>query len=241
MSSYQNHPQFTNPWVPSSSSSSAPQSSSQALFVGGHDGSTLPHLNLSGLKHPQQHSVNTRPASTTSAAGAAASMAASYGSIPVTGPSAGNGATTTQQQLTSMPDVVYGQPNLLSAPQDLLSLGANRMAAGHHPASTAAGYDAATAYATAPAASPVNATYAASPVNATGYDQLGYVPAPIAPIRPAFVLHPEQDNNRRYSQQSVASSVASSLSSANSSSGSSLAAQHSPHLHARILSATLPH
>jgi len=80
MSSYSSHPQFSNPWVPSSSAGGhGPQGGSQSLYVSNPDSAGLPHLNLSALpKHPQHHGSRTN---------SNASMA-SYGSIPVTAPSA---------------------------------------------------------------------------------------------------------------------------------------------------------
>lgn len=173
MSSYSNQPHFTNPWVPSSSSAgAAPQPGSHALFVSNHEAPAngLPHLNLSGLsKHPQHG-----PRGTTTSSSA---PMPSYGSVPVTAASAGS---------TLLADA-YGRENLLSVPQDLLSI--NRL---QHPTSTAAYGD--TSYTTA---SPVSATYAPSP---TPYDQLGYAQAP---VRSTFVLGPEADHSRRYSQPLV--------------------------------------
>ncbi|KAH8893794.1 hypothetical protein GQ53DRAFT_97786 [Thozetella sp. PMI_491] len=168
--SYSNQPHFTNPW----GSSSAGQNGSHGMYVGQQSNTVLPHLNLNGLSKPPPPAPRTTPSS---------SMA-SYGSIPVTAASAGS----------SLMADAFGQRDLLTMPQDLLSL--NRL---QHPAST--GYDTA-AYTTAASASPVNATYATSP---TPY-QLGYAPAP---MRSAFAM-PEPDPSRRYSQQSV-SSVTSSL------------------------------
>ncbi len=123
------------------------------MYVGAQSNNVLPHLNLNGLAKPHQQPPppRTNPSSS-------ASMA-SYGSIPVTAASAGS----------SLLADGYGQRDLLTMPQDLLSL--NRLQ--HHPTSSAA-YDT-TAYTTAASASPVNATYAASP---TPY-QLGYAPAPM--------------------------------------------------------------
>ncbi|OIW35607.1 hypothetical protein CONLIGDRAFT_639870 [Coniochaeta ligniaria NRRL 30616] len=170
MSSYSNQPHFTNPWVSSSSAAGpAPQTGGHGLFVSNHDTPAhgLPHLNLSGLsKHPQHGPRGTSTSST-------ASMP-SYGSVPVTAASAGS----------TLMAGAYGQENLLSVPQDLLSI--NRL---QHPTSSAAYGD--TSYTTA---SPVSATYAPSP---TPYDQLGYAPAP---VRSTFTLGPEADHGRRYSQ-----------------------------------------
>ncbi len=169
--SYSNQPHFTTPW----SSSSAGQGGSHGMYVGNQNNNVLPHLNLNGLAKPPPPAPRTTPSSTM----------ASYGSVPVTAASAGS----------SLAVDAFGQRDLLTMPQDLLSL--NRLQ--HHP--TSSGYDTA-AYTTAASASPVNATYATSP---TPY-QLGYAPAP---IRGAFAM-PEPDHSRRYSQQSV-SSVTSSL------------------------------
>ncbi|KAK3393180.1 hypothetical protein B0H63DRAFT_12547 [Podospora didyma] len=153
MSSYSSHPQFTNPWVPSSTATgSVPQNGSQSIYGGSQEGAgagVLPHLNLSNLpKHPQQHS---------SRASSSASSMSSFSSLPVTSASAGS---------PPMADV-YRQQDLLPMSQDLLSL--NRM---QHP-TTSAGYSP-SSYTTA--ASPVSATYAPSPA---GYD-LGYAPAPMS-------------------------------------------------------------
>lgn len=82
----------------------------------------------------------------------------------------------------------YGQENLLSVPQDLLSI--NRL---QHPTSTAA-YGDTTSYTTA---SPVSATYAPS---TAPYDQMGYAQAP---VRSTFALGPEADHSRRYSHSLV--------------------------------------
>lgn len=178
MSSYSNHPQFTNPWAPSSQGGAASQGGSQGMYVGGHDGNptpgVLPHLNLNGLaKHPQPGSR----ASTSSSA-----SLASYGSMPVTSASAGS---------PLMADI-YGQQNLPSIPQDPSSL--NRLQHQHqHPTSSAAYGD--PAYTTS--ASPVNAPYVASP---TPYDHLGYAPAP---LRGAFALAPDAEHARRFSHKSV--------------------------------------
>lgn len=86
MSPYQNQPpHFTNPWASSTSGSAAPHPNAThgGLFIETGTNGGLPHLNLSGLskhpqhqhQHPQQHAP--RGPSTTS-----------YGSIPVTAPSA---------------------------------------------------------------------------------------------------------------------------------------------------------
>lgn len=85
----------------------------------------------------------------------------------------------------------YGQENLLSASQDLLSI--NRL---QHPTTSAAYGD--TSYTTA---SPVSATYAPS---STPYDQMGYA---AAPVRSTYALGPEADPSRRYSQSSVLASA----------------------------------
>lgn len=166
MSSYSSQPHFTNPWV----SSSAPQAS-HGLYVGSQGGLTSNPLSL------DRHSTQQQPPSRASTS-SNASMA-SYGSIPVTAASAGS-------PLSMVDPAFVGQQDLLSMPQDLLSL--NRM---QHQTSSAAYGDA--SYTTA--ASPVHATYAASP---TPYDGLGYAPAP---MRQTFALAPEADpHTRRYSQ-----------------------------------------
>ena len=171
MSSYSSQPHFTNPWV----SSSAPQAS-HGLYVGSQGGLTSNPLSL------DRHSTQQQPPSRASTS-SNASMA-SYGSIPVTAASAGS-------PLSMVDPAFVGQQDLLSMPQDLLSL--NRM---QHQTSSAAYGDA--SYTTA--ASPVHATYAASP---TPYDGLGYAPAP---MRQTFALAPEADpHTRRYSQPSVPS------------------------------------
>lgn len=174
MSSYSNHPQFTNPWASSSQAGAPPQNGGQGLYVASHNTNPpppagLPHLNLNGLaKHPHHPS---RAASNASLA--------PYGSMPVTTAPAGS---------PHMADI-YGQHNLPSMNQDPSSM--NRLQ--QHPTSSAAYGD--PSYTTA--ASPVNAPYAASP---TPYDHLGYAPAP---IRGAFALAPDPEQTRRYSQQSV--------------------------------------
>ncbi|KAK4189010.1 C2H2 zinc finger protein encoded by the fle1 protein [Podospora australis] len=151
MSSYSNHPHFTNPFATSSSTAAGqgPHGGSQSLYVSSHEGAGLPHLNLNSLPKHQQQSNRT---------GGNVSMAGHYGSLPVSAGSAGS---------APMADALSRQHDLLPMPQDLLSL--NRL---QHPATTAP-YDT-SAYTTA--ASPVNATYGTSP---TPYDQLGYAPAPL--------------------------------------------------------------
>ncbi|KAB5581097.1 hypothetical protein GE09DRAFT_950083 [Coniochaeta sp. 2T2.1] len=183
MSSYSTQPQFTNPWGPASSSEGeAPRNGSHALFVGNHDttqGQSLPHLNLSGLAKHSQQSLQQHPQHGPRGTSASStSSLSSYGSVPGTAPSAGSTLMASG----------YGQGNLLSAPQDLLSI--NRL---QHPVSTAA-YGDATTYATA---SPVSATYAPSP---TTYTQMGYAPAP---IRSTYALGPDADPSRRYSQSGM--------------------------------------
>jgi len=178
MSSYAatSQPQFSNPWVASSPATS--QAGSHGMFVGAHGGLNPNPLSLDTLKHPQQppqQRAGTGP-------GGGVSMAP-YGSIPVTAPSAGS-------PLSTAANVYTGHQDLLSLPQDLLSLG--RLP--HQ--TTSAAYEA--AYATA--ASPIHPTYAA----ASGpYDQLGYAPAP---MRSTFAMAPEHDT-RRYSQSSVSSAL----------------------------------
>jgi hypothetical protein len=171
--SYSNQPHFTNPWTTTSTS----QAGSHGMYVSNQAATGLPHMNFNTLAKAPQPTQRAPPSSTM----------ASYGSVPVTAASAGS---------SLVPDV-YGQQDLLTLPQDLLSL--NRLP--QQPPTS--GYDT-TAYTTAAAASPIHATYANSP---TPY-QLGYAPAP---IRGTYAM-PEPDPSRRYSQQSV-SSVASSLDS----------------------------
>ncbi|KAI1345223.1 hypothetical protein F5Y15DRAFT_21207 [Xylariaceae sp. FL0016] len=161
MSSYSNPPHFTNPWA----SGSSGQHASQGMYSQGLS------ANLGGLDSMAKH--RTGPSTS-------ASMA-SYGSIPVTAASAGS---------TLMAADVYGQPDLLNIPQDLLSL--NRMQTSSAPYGEPS-------YAAATAASPVNPTYSASPNSYDGVS--GYAPAP---MRSTFALAPEADN-RRYSQSSVSS------------------------------------
>jgi hypothetical protein len=162
-------PQFTNPW---SSTAAAPQPGSHGLYVGSQPGMNANPLGLDSLKHHQQQPQPPRT-------GPSSASMASFGSIPVTAASAGSSL--------SIPDTAFvGQQDLLSVPQDLLSL--NRLP----PQTTGAAYDA--AYATS--ASPIHPTYATSQ---TPYDQLGYAPAP---MRSTFAMAPEQDT-RRYSHTSV--------------------------------------
>ncbi|KAI1368529.1 hypothetical protein F5Y08DRAFT_245420 [Xylaria arbuscula] len=102
MSSYQNSPQFTNPW----NSGSAGHHGHHGMYSQGG----MSH-NLGALDSMAKHHPANRPSATTGV-----SMASSYGgSIPVTSSAAGS---------THMADV-YEQPDLLNMPQDLLSL--NRM------------------------------------------------------------------------------------------------------------------
>jgi hypothetical protein len=181
MSPYQNQqPHFTNPWSSSSAGPGAhqPTASHGGLFVETGTNGGLPHLNLSGLsKHPQhpQHQHGSRGTSTSSSA----SMAP-YGSVPVTSASAGSSLLAGVN--------VCGQEDLLSVPQDLLSI--NRL---QHPGSSAAYPD--TSYTTA---GPVPASYAPP----TSYEHLGYAPPP---MRSAYALGPEADQARRYSQPFVLS------------------------------------
>jgi hypothetical protein len=173
MPSYSNQPQFTDPWAPSSSSAAGRQPGANALFVNNHEAPAngLPHLNLGGLSRHPQHGLKGTSTSTTA-------PMASYGSVPVTAASAGS----------SLMAGAYGQENLLSTSQDLLSI--NRM---QHPTSSAAYGD--TTY---PTASPVTASYAPS---TTAYEHLGYAPAP---LRGTYAIGPEVvDPSRRYSHTLV--------------------------------------
>ncbi len=163
--------QFSNPWV--TSSPAAPQTGSHGLYVGSQGGLNPNPLSLDSLKHTQQQQAVPRTGSSSS------SSMASYGSIPVTAASAGS-------PLRMADNVYAGRRDLLSLPQDLLSL--NRLP--QHTSSPA--YD--TSYVTA--TSPIHSTYAQS---SAPYDQLGYAPAP---IRSTFAMAPEHDT-RRYSQSSV--------------------------------------
>ncbi|KAI3397264.1 hypothetical protein diail_11063 [Diaporthe ilicicola] len=170
MSSYPTHsPQFSNPWA---SSTTAP--SSHALYVASQPGLAS---NPMGLDRHAQQATSRAPATTTA-------PLAPYGSVPVTSASAGSPLSMVD------PSLAGGQTDLLSVPQDLLSI--NRMP---HP-SSAPSYGE-SAYTTA--ASPVHATYAASP---TSYDGMGY---PSSSVRHNFGLAPEADPHRRYSQSSVSS------------------------------------
>jgi hypothetical protein len=159
MSSYSSSssPQFTNPW--SSTASTAP-TTSHALYPG-LNAHHNPNLGLDSLK---QQAVR-------------AGTGSSYGAIPVTSASAGSAPVA----------LSFGRQDLLTMPQDLLSL--NRLQ--NAPASYG---DA--AYTTA---SPVHPSYAAvAPAN---YDALSYSGAP---LRSGYALAaPEADNTRRFSQSSV--------------------------------------
>ncbi|KUI67534.1 hypothetical protein VM1G_02589 [Cytospora mali] len=168
MSSYPNHtPHFTNPWA----STTAP--SSHALYVGSQSGLAS---NSMGLDRHSQQPPSRTPATTTA-------PMAPYASVPVTSASAGS-------SLSMVDPSLVGQPDLLSVPQDLLSI--NRMP---HP--TSGPSYAESAYTTA--ASPVHATYAASP---SSYEGMGYPPSS---VRHNFGLAPDADPHRRYSQSSVSS------------------------------------
>lgn len=175
MSSYPNQtPQFSNPW---NASTTAP--SSHALYAGSHVAhGAMPSSSLGLDRHSQQPSSRA-PATTTA-------PMAPYGSVPVTSASAGSPLSMAVPSLA-------GQSDLLSVPQDLLSM--SRMP---HPSSAPTFSE--SAYTTA--ASPVHATYAASP---TSYDPMGY---PSSSVRHNFGLAPETDpQSRRYSQSSVSSSA----------------------------------
>ncbi|KAI0974423.1 hypothetical protein F4678DRAFT_374754 [Xylaria arbuscula] len=101
MSSYQNSPQFTNPW----NSASASHHGHHGMYSQGG----MSH-NLGALDPMAKHHPASRPNTNTSV-----SMASYGGNIPVTSSAAGS---------THLADV-YEQPDLLNMPQDLLSL--NRM------------------------------------------------------------------------------------------------------------------
>ncbi|KAI0396090.1 hypothetical protein F5Y17DRAFT_456412 [Xylariaceae sp. FL0594] len=172
MSSYSSSPHFTNPW--GQTSSSQPSHHHGMYSQGGLSSS------LGSLDPMAKHAGASRPSASTSA------PMAPYGSIPVTSSAAGS----------SLLADIYEQPDLLSMPQDLMSL--SRMQ------TTSAAYAEPSYAATA---SPVHPSYSASP---SSYDSVsGYAPAP---MRSTFALAHEADT-RRYSQSSV-SSVPSSIDSA---------------------------
>lgn len=197
-SSYSNHhPQFTNPW------STAPPS--HGVYAGSahvaHGGIPSNSHQLGLDRHSQQPS-SRGPATTTA-------PLAQYGSVPVTAASAGS-------PLSMMDPSIAGQADLLSGPQDLISM--SRM-----PHATTAAY-ADTAYHTT-AASPVHPTYAASP---TSYEPLAYprhnnfglpaagdhhqhshhaAAAAAAAAAQAQAQAAADAQSRRYSQSSVSSSA----------------------------------
>jgi len=152
-----NTPSFTNPW------SSAP-SQTHSIYASAHQ-----HLspNLGLIKQEPHHhqrlnsNVSIGP----------------YAGVPVTTASAG----------IPLSAGVFGQQDLLTTPQDLLS--PNR-------AVSMVGYGNEAAYSSAP--SPVHSTYAPT---ATPYESMGYAPAP---MRSTYALQQHQDS-RRVSQPSVPS------------------------------------
>ncbi|KAH6998254.1 C2H2 finger domain protein FlbC [Ilyonectria sp. MPI-CAGE-AT-0026] len=162
-------PAFSNPW---SSASSPPQTAPAggALFVGNHHQALNPNMMAGKSSHSGRASTSS------------ASSIASYGSMPVANTSAGS--------LSPSPSMagIYEHQDLLSVPQDLLSI--NRMQ------TTSAAYGDPT-YTTS--ASPVNPHFA--PTSAAPYEAMGYAPAPVRP--PHFTLAPDADHARRFSQQGL--------------------------------------
>lgn len=156
MPSYSNPPHFTNPWA--SSSGPAP---AQNLYASSHGMQQNMGMDLKSQPSRINHNSVSMP---------------SYASVPITAASAGSPLLAE----------VYGQDELLTMSQDLLS--PNRM---QNP-STSYGSDI-SSYTSAP--STAHPTY----VTSTPYDSLGYAPAP---IRSTYAI---QDNSRRLSQPSVPS------------------------------------
>ncbi|CZR50542.1 related to krueppel protein [Phialocephala subalpina] len=158
--SYSNTPQFTNPW----SASSAP-AQNHGLYASSHNHNINPNLGLeSNIGKHESPRVNSN-----------VSMG-SYASVPMSAASSGS---------PLMADV-YGERDLLTMPQDLLS----------PTRSVSTGYGNEHAYSSAP--SPVN-HYAPT---STPYESMGYAPAP---VRSTYALQ-QQENARRLSQPSVPSS-----------------------------------
>jgi Zinc finger, C2H2 type len=156
---YSNSPHFTNPWT--SSSGPAPPHNLYASSNG------VPNnLGLDAIAKHQASRINSN-----------ASMPP-YGAVPITTSSAGS----------SLLADVYGQEEILTLPQDLLS--STRM-------QNASGYASDISYTTS-AQSSAHSTY----VTATPYDSMGYAPAA---VRSTYALQQQQADNRRLSHPSVPS------------------------------------
>ncbi|OBT71123.1 hypothetical protein VF21_09905 [Pseudogymnoascus sp. 05NY08] len=158
---YNHSPHFTNPW----SASSAPPP--QSLY------SSSSH-NLNPI------SLDSIPKEPPARLGSHASSMPPYASAPQTSASAGSAPMGT----------VYGQQQMLSLPQDVMSQ--NRV----QPPNPA--YGSSVSYSSGGSSHP---TYATS----TPYDSMGYT---AAPVRSTYALQQQAqaDNSRRLSQPSVASS-----------------------------------
>ncbi|KAF3769141.1 hypothetical protein M406DRAFT_45082 [Cryphonectria parasitica EP155] len=165
------HPHFQNPWA-----STAP--STAALYAGSPvTQSGMPPNPMAMDRHSQQPS--SRPPVT-------APMAQYSSGGPVTSAPAGS-------PLSMVDPPLPGRPDLLSLPQDLMSI--SRM-----PHQTAASSYSDPAY-HATAASPVHATYATSP---TSYEHgMGYTSSA---VRHPFGISSDADT-RRYSQSSISSTA----------------------------------
>ncbi len=158
-----NSPHFTNPWA-SSSASAAP---THHIYASPTQNSMNPNLGLESLAKQQAPRMNNN-----------VSMQ-SYASVPITAAASGS---------PHLVDV-YGQDELLTMPQDMMS--PTRMQ------SSAPAYEG--SYTTGAASS--HPTY----VTATPYDSLGYAPAPVRSTFAVQQQQPSADNSRRLSQPSVSS------------------------------------
>jgi len=150
-------PHFTNPWASSSGPSTA-----QNLYAPSHQGMTN-NQNLGLDLKPQASRMNN------------VSMQ-SYASVPITAASSGSPLLAD----------VYGQDELLTMSQDLLSPSRMQTSAASY------GNDL-SSYASAPSAT--HSTYVTSQ---TPYDTMGYAPAP---VRSTYAI---QDTSRRSSQPGMA-------------------------------------
>lgn len=188
-SGYPHQPQFTNPWP----TTTAPQSHS--LYAAGPSQvppHSLPSSNPMGLdRHAQQPAPRSA---------ASATLAPYASAVPVTTAPAGSPLNNSMMD-PSLP----GQANLLSLPQDLMTI--SRLAHPSVPATTASSYATAADSGYHPTASPVHATYAPSPAS---YDSMAAAAYPSSSVRHGFGLATDaSDHARRYSQSSVSSTSSS--------------------------------
>lgn len=201
MSSYpSSQPHFTNPWTsPAASGVGAPNAPHTMYASSSQPGLNPNPLSLDTLTKHQQHAAapqqqqqqpppQQQHVSRTSG-GSPASMS-SYGSVPATSASAGS-----PHSMAHVATLAGGPQDLLSSPQDLLSLA--RMAPAVNNVPTSAGYGDAGSYTSA---SPIHPAYPAT--SQAPYESMGrYAPGS---MQPAFTLASDADHSaRRYSQTLV--------------------------------------